>query len=86
MAIFGSYLDKERSLSGEALSITLLDTFVALMAGLIIIPACFSFGIEPDAGPSLIFITLPNIFNQMTGGRIWGTLFSCSFPLPHFLQ
>ena len=69
MAIFGSYLDKERSLSGEALSITLLDTFVALMAGLIIIPACFSFGIEPDAGPSLIFITLPNIFNQMTGGR-----------------
>ena len=75
MAIFGSYLDKERSLSGEALSITLLDTFVALMAGLIIIPACFSFGIEPDAGPSLIFITLPNIFNQMTGGRIWGTLF-----------
>ena len=52
-----------------------LDTFVALMAGLIIIPACFSFGIEPDAGPSLIFITLPNIFNQMTGGRIWGTLF-----------
>ena len=75
MAIFGSYLNKERSLSGEALSITLLDTFVALMAGLIIIPACFSFGIEPDAGPSLIFITLPNIFNQMTGGRIWGTLF-----------
>mgnify|MGYP000790519599 CR=1 FL=1 len=75
MAIFGSYMDKERSLSGEALSITLLDTFVALMAGLIIIPACFSFGIEPDAGPSLIFITLPNIFNQMTGGRIWGTLF-----------
>ncbi|MBQ0058716.1 MAG: sodium-dependent transporter [Lachnospiraceae bacterium] len=75
MAIFGSYLDKKRSLAGEALSITLLDTFVAIMAGLIIIPACFAFGIEPDAGPSLIFITLPNIFNQMAGGHIWGTLF-----------
>lgn len=75
MAIFGSYLDKERSLTGEAFSITLLDTFVALMAGLIIIPACFSYGIEPGAGPSLIFITLPNIFNQMAGGRIWGSLF-----------
>lgn len=75
MAIFGSYLDKDRSLAGEALNIGILDTFVALMAGLIIIPACFSFGIEPDAGPSLIFITLPNIFNQMAGGRIWGTLF-----------
>lgn len=75
MAIFGSYLDKDRSLAGEALSIGVLDTFVALVAGLIIIPACFSFGIEPDAGPSLIFITLPNIFNQMAGGRIWGTLF-----------
>ena len=74
MAIFGSYLDKSRSLTGEALSITILDTFVALMAGLIIIPACFSYGIEPDAGPSLIFITLPNLFNQMTGGRIWGSL------------
>lgn len=75
MAIFGSYLDKSRSLTGETISITLLDTFVALMAGLIIIPACFSFGIEPGAGPSLIFITLPNIFGQMPGGRIWGTLF-----------
>lgn len=75
MAIFGSYLDKDRSLTGESISITLLDTFVALMAGLIIIPACFSFGIEPGAGPSLIFITLSNIFAQMTGGRIWGTLF-----------
>lgn len=75
MAIFGSYLDKNRSLAGEAASIGILDTFVALMAGMIIIPACFSFEIEPDAGPSLIFITLPQIFNQMTGGRIWGTLF-----------
>lgn len=75
MAIFGSYLDKSRSLAGETLSITLLDTFVALMAGLIIIPACFAFDIEPGSGPSLIFITLPNIFNQMAGGRIWGSLF-----------
>lgn len=75
MAIFGSYLDKDRSLTGESITITVLDTFVALMAGLIIIPACLSFGIEPDAGPSLIFKTLPNIFNQMPGGRIWGTLF-----------
>ena len=75
MAIFGSYMDKGRSLTGESITITLLDTFVALMAGLIIIPACFSFGIEPGAGPSLIFITLPNIFNQMAGGRVWGTLF-----------
>jgi len=75
MAIFGSYIDKSRSLAGETLSITLLDTFVALMAGLIIIPAGFAFGVEPGAGPSLIFITLPNIFNQMAGGRIWGGLF-----------
>jgi len=75
MAIFGSYLDKDRSLAGETVSITVLDTFVAITSGLIIIPACFSFGIEPGAGPSLIFITLPNIFNQMAGGRIWGGLF-----------
>ncbi len=75
MAIFGSYLEKNRSLAGETISITLLDTFVAICSGLIIIPACFAFGIEPDAGPSLIFLTLPNVFNQMAGGRIWGTLF-----------
>lgn len=75
MAIFGSYLHKEHSLAGEAINIGILDTFVALMAGMIIIPACFAFGIEPDAGPSLIFITLPQIFNQMSGGRIWGALF-----------
>lgn len=75
MAIFGSYLDKSRSLAGETLSITVLDTFVAIMAGMIIIPACFAFDIEPGSGPSLVFITLPNIFNQMAGGRIWGTLF-----------
>ncbi|MDO5415783.1 MAG: sodium-dependent transporter [Lachnospiraceae bacterium] len=75
MLIFGSYQTKEQSLTGEALSITVLDTFVALMAGFIIIPACFSFGIEPGAGPSLVFITLPNIFAQMSGGRFWGALF-----------
>ena len=75
MAIFGSYLDKDRSLFGESVTITFLDTFVAIMAGFIIIPACFSFGIEPGRGPSLIFITLPNIFNQMPYGRIWGALF-----------
>lgn len=75
MLIFGSYLDKSRSLTGEAVSITVLDTFVALMAGLIIIPACFAFGVEPGAGPGLVFITLPNVFNQMAGGRLWGALF-----------
>lgn len=75
MAICGSYKEKENSLTGDAASVAILDTFVALMAGLIIIPACFSYGIEPGAGPSLIFITLPNIFNQMPGGRLWGTMF-----------
>ncbi|MGP1569792.1 MAG: sodium-dependent transporter [Eubacteriales bacterium] len=75
MAIFGSYIDKSRSLTGEALSITILDTTVALLAGFIIIPACFAFGVKPDAGPSLIFITLPNIFNNMAFGRIWGGAF-----------
>lgn len=75
MEIFGSYLTKEKRLGGEAVSVMVLDTFVALMAGFIIIPACFAFGVEPDSGPSLLFITLPNLFNQMTGGRIWGTLF-----------
>ena len=75
MLIFGSYLNKERSLTGEAVTITALDTFVALMAGFIIIPACFAYGIEPDAGPSLIFLTIPNLFSRMPGGRIWGALF-----------
>ena len=75
MEIFGSYLDKKRSLTGEAISIVLLDTFVALMAGFIIIPACFSYGVNPDSGPSLLFITLPNVFNNMAGGRVWGFLF-----------
>ena len=75
MMIFGSYIGKERSLMGEAISITALDTFVALMAGFIIIPSCFAFGIEPGAGPSLIFITIPNIFAQMPGGQVWSALF-----------
>ncbi len=75
MAIFGSYIDKSRSLLGESVNIAILDTFVALVSGLIIFPTCFAFDINPDMGPSLIFITLPNIFNNMTGGRVWGTLF-----------
>ena len=77
MLIFGSYLDKSRSLTGEAVSITVLDTFVALTAGFIIIPACFSYGIQPDAGPSLIFITLPNIFAKMSGGACGEVCSSC---------
>lgn len=75
IAIFGSYIDKKRRLTGEAVCVTVLDTCVALIAGMIIFPASFAFGIQPDSGPSLIFITLPNIFNSMSGGRIWGTLF-----------
>ena len=75
MEIFGSYMADDRTLFGESIQIGILDTFVALMAGLIIFPACFSYGIQPDAGPSLIFITLPNVFINMPGGRIWGTLF-----------
>jgi len=75
MEIFGSYLDKKKSLTGEAISVVLLDTFVALMAGFIIIPACFAYNVEPSSGPSLLFITLPNLFNNMSGGRIWGTMF-----------
>ena len=75
MAIFGSYIGKERTLTGEAVSVTLLDTLVAFMAGLIIFPACFAYNIESTAGPSLIFITLPNVFNHMAWGRLWGTLF-----------
>lgn len=75
MEIFGSYLDKKKRITGEAINIICLDTLVALMAGFIIIPACFSFGVQPDSGPSLLFITLPNLFNNMKGGRLWGTLF-----------
>lgn len=75
LAIFGSYIGKERRLTGEAISVMVLDTMVAFMAGLIIFPASFAFGIQPDAGPSLIFITLPNVFNNMAGGQLWGSLF-----------
>lgn len=75
MAIFGSYIGKDRSLTGEAVSISLLDTFVALTAGLIIFPACFAFGVNPGQGVGLVFITLPNIFNQMPMGNLWGGLF-----------
>ncbi len=75
LAIFGSYIGKEHRLTGEAISITILDTLVAFMAGLIIFPACFAYGVEPTSGPSLIFITLPNVFNHMAGGRLWGSLF-----------
>ena len=75
MAIFGSYLKKDRSLMGETVNVIFLDTFVALTAGLIIFPACSAFGVEAASGPPLIFITLPNIFNNMAGGRIWGSLF-----------
>lgn len=75
MAIFGSYIDKKRTLLGESVNIAVLDTFVAVVSGLIIFPSCFAFGIAPDKGPSLIFITLPNVFNHMAGGRVWGALF-----------
>lgn len=75
MEIFGSYMSDEHTLPGEAARICALDTFVAFMAGLIIFPACFSFGVEPNQGPGLIFMTLPRIFSDMTGGRFWGALF-----------
>ena len=75
MAIFGSYIGKERSLMGESVNIILLDTFVAIMSGAIIFPACFTYGLEVGAGPSLLFDTMATVFNNMAGGRIWGTLF-----------
>lgn len=76
LAIFGSYLGNEHSLTGEAVRVCALDTLVAFMAGLIIFPSCFAFGVKPDAGPSLIFVTLPNVFNSMPGsGRVWGAMF-----------
>lgn len=75
LAIFGSYIGKERSLTGEAVHIAALDTFVALMAGLIIFPACFAFQVDQTQGPGLVFVTLPNVFSQMPGGQIWGALF-----------
>ena len=75
LAIFGSYINKERRLTGEAISVMVLDTCVAFMAGLIIFPACFAYNIEAGQGPSLVFVTLPNVFNNMAGGRFWGSLF-----------
>ena len=75
MAIFGSYIDKDRRLTGEAVRVGVLDTLVALMAGLVIFPSCFAFGVEPASGPSLVFITLPIVFNAMPLGQLWGTLF-----------
>ena len=75
MEIFGSYMKKDRRLTGEAINVVVLDTFIAVMAGLVIIPACFAYDVKPDSGPSLLFITLPNVFSNMTGGRIWGVLF-----------
>ena len=75
MAIFGSYVGKSRALLGEAVNVAILDTFVAFTAGLIIFPACFAFGVSPDSGPNLIFVTLPNIFNHMAMGWLWGSLF-----------
>lgn len=75
MEIFGSYMSRDNALAGEGVRICALDTFVAIMSGLIIFPACFSYGVEVGSGPKLIFITLPNVFVHMNGGRIWGTLF-----------
>ena len=75
MAIFGSYIDKSRTLLGEAVNIAILDTVVAICAGLVIFPACFAYGVSPGQGPGLIFTTLPNVFNQMPFGRFWGALF-----------
>ena len=75
MAIFGSYINKDRALMGEAVNVAALDTFVALSSGLIIFPACFAYGVEVNSGPPLIFITLPNIFNNIPLGRLWGSLF-----------
>ncbi len=75
MAIFGSYLDKKRSLMGEAVNVAALDTFVAICSGLIIFPACMAYGVEVDSGPGLIFVTLPNVFNHIPMGRLWGSLF-----------
>ncbi len=75
MAIFGSYIPKNYSLAGESVTVMLLDLAAALMAGLVIFPACFAYGVEPNAGPGLVFVTLPNIFNNMAMGGLWGFLF-----------
>lgn len=75
MTIFGSYIGKERSLTGESLNVMMLDTLIALLAGLVIFPAAFAFGVNAGSGPGLVFVTLPNVFNQMLGGQLWGSLF-----------
>lgn len=75
MAVFGSYIGKERSLCGESITVIFLDTVVALVSGLIVFPTCYAFGVDPNEGPGLVFVTLPNIFNSMVGGRVWGSLF-----------
>lgn len=75
LAVFGSYIGKAKRLTGEAIWVIVLDTFVAIMAGLIIFPACFAYGVNPSSGPNLLFVTLPNVFNHMALGRLWGTLF-----------
>ena len=75
LAVFGSYIGKAKRLTGEAIWVIVLDTFVAIMAGLIIFPACFAYGVSPSSGPNLLFVTLPNVFNHMALGRLWGTLF-----------
>lgn len=75
MAIFGSYIDRDRRLTGEAVSVASLSTMISLLAGLIIFPACFAFGVSPDSGPNLVFVTLPSVFNQMWMGQLWGALF-----------
>ena len=75
MAVFGSYIDKKRSLLGESVNVVILDTFVAVMAGFIIFPACFTYNLEVTSGPALLFDTMATVFNNMAGGRAWGTLF-----------
>ena len=75
IAVFGSYIGKEKRLMGEGILIILLDTFVAIVAGLIIFPACFSYGVDPGSGPNLLFVSLPSVFSNMPGGQIWGSLF-----------
>ena len=75
LAVFGSYIGKAKRLTGESIWVIVLDTFVAIMAGLIIFPACFAYGVSPSSGPNLLFVTLPNVFNHMALGRLWGTLF-----------
>ena len=75
MAIFGSYIDRDRRLTGEAASVAGLSTMVSLLAGLVIFPACFALGVSPDSGPNLVFVTLPGVFNQMWLGQLWGALF-----------